>query len=92
MALVGCDHYFPRAGAPNELTYNKEADQNHFSENYFTHDQPWQFPDLKGSEQAYEMAKHAYESDGRYIVNATPESKLSVFPKVDLESFLNGKL
>lgn len=92
VALIGCDHDFPVDGVPNEVTYNETVDQNHFSQNYFTQGEPWQFPDLKASEHAYDMAKHGYESDGRLIVNATPESKLSVFPKADLESFLNGNL
>lgn len=92
VALIGCDHNFPVDGTPNEVTYNKDVDRNHFSEGYFTQEEPWQFPDIKGAEQAYDMARQAYESDGRLIVNATPESKLSVFPKVDLEIFLNGKL
>jgi hypothetical protein len=91
VALVGCDHNFIIDGVPNEVTYNEEVDQNHFSENYFIPEEAWQFPDLKGSEHAYDMAKQAYESDGRMIVNATPGSKLSVFANVDLEVFLNDK-
>ncbi len=92
VALIGCDHNFIIDGVPNEVTYNKEVDRNHFCDTYFTQGEPWQYPDLKGSEHAYDMAKHGYESDGRLIVNATPESKLSVFPKADLEIFLNGNL
>lgn len=89
IALIGCDHNFLLDGLPNQVIYNQDIDQNHFSEDYFTQNQPWQMADLKGSEYAYDMARQAYEIDGRLIVNATPGSKLKVFKEVDLKSFIH---
>ncbi len=57
-------------------------DPVHFSAAYFGKGFRWQLPDLETSELAYRMAREAYESDGRQVLDATIGGKLQVFPKV----------
>jgi len=81
--LVGVDHNFTTQGPANMAVVSQGDDPNHFAPDYFGKGFTWQLPDLKGSERAYEMARTAYESAGRRIVDATIGGKLSVFPKVN---------
>jgi hypothetical protein len=60
-------------------------DQDHFDPGYFGKGFRWQLPDLETSERAYEMAHQAYAQDGRQILDATVDGKLTVFPKADYE-------
>lgn len=80
VGLVGLDHRFDFEGEPNEEHIMEGNDPNHFDPNYFK-GQKWNNPDLQRSEEAYQMAKEAFESMGRKIVNLTPDSALEVFPK-----------
>jgi hypothetical protein len=89
VALVGCDHDFKMTGNPNAITYNESKDPGHFCEDYFSPGQPWQFPDLKGSEHYYALARCCYNDDGRVIVNASAKSRLDVFPLMRLEEFIH---
>lgn len=84
--LVGVDHSFSAKGKPNETVISKGDDPDHFSSNYFGKGFRWQLPDLEASEIGYEMAKSAYESDGRRVLDATVGGKLQVFPKANYES------
>jgi hypothetical protein len=81
--LIGVDHSFTTGGRPNETIVSDGGDPNHFSPDYFGKGFRWQLPDLHASEQAYEMAKDAYGSAGRSIVDATVGGKLTIFPKVE---------
>jgi hypothetical protein len=60
------------------------ADPNHFDPNYFGKGFRWQLPDLQTSELAYRLAREAFESDRRRIIDCTVDGKLDVFPKADL--------
>ncbi|TFH31825.1 MAG: hypothetical protein E4G99_13495, partial [Anaerolineales bacterium] len=71
------------AGRPNETVVSDGGDPNHFTPDYFGKGFRWQLPDLSASEHAYLMAKDAYESAGRSIVDATVGGKLTIFPKVE---------
>ena len=42
--------------------------------------------DLETSEVAYKMAREAYVSDGRQVLDATVGGKLTVFQKADYDS------
>jgi len=84
--LLGVDHSFTTQGKPHMAVVSEGDDPNHFAPNYFGKGFKWQLPDLETSEIAYRMAKHAFESDGRRIVDATIGGKLTVFPKVDYET------
>ncbi len=88
VALVGCDHDYHMAGVPNSVCYNKDSDPGHFCDDYFSPNQPWQYPDLKASEHYYDLARQCYETDGRMIVNASTKTHLDVFPLMCLEEFL----
>jgi hypothetical protein len=81
--LIGVDHSFSAKGRPNETIVSEGKDPNHFSTDYFGKGFKWQLPDLEASEQAYMLAKEAFDRAGRKIVDATIGGKLDVFPKAD---------
>jgi len=84
--LVGVDHSFTSKGRPNEAVVSEGDDHNHFSAEYFGKGFKWQLPDLEASEQAYRLAKTAFEKNGRRILDATIGGKLDVFEKVEYQS------
>lgn len=84
--LIGVDHNFTTKGKPNTTITSEGDDPNHFNPNYFGKGFRWQLPDLETSEIAYEMARRAFEADGRKVLDATIGGKLTVFPKVDYDS------
>lgn len=81
--LLGVDHRYKFVGEPNQETVLAGPDMNHFDSRYFQ-DSAWHNPDLERSEHAYELAREAYENDGRRIINCTPDSALEVFEKGEL--------
>ena len=81
--LIGVDHNFTTKGPANQAVVSQGDDPNHFAPNYFGAAFKWQLPDLEGSERAYRLARQAYETAGRMVVDATVGGKLTVFPKVD---------
>lgn len=81
--LIGVDHHFKTKGTPNKIVVSQGGDQDHFASNYFDKGFRWQLPDLEASEQAYRMARAAFEAAGRRVLDATIGGKLTVFPKVD---------
>ena len=83
--LVGVDHSYETEGAPNEEKV-MEDDPNHFHPEYFK-GAKWNNPDLVKSEQAYQLAREAFEADGRKIINLTEGTKLDVFEKGDLHEY-----
>jgi uncharacterized Rossmann fold enzyme len=84
--LVGVDNNFTTKGPANATVTSTGDDPNHFSPAYFGKGFRWQLPDLETSEIGYRMARQAYESAGRQVIDATIGGKLSLFPKVDYES------
>ena len=84
--LIGVDHSFQTVGQPNVTVVSTGDDQDHFAPEYFGKGFRWQLPDLQASERAYRLAKQAFEADGRRILDATVDGKLTVFPKVSYES------
>ncbi|MHC1740446.1 MAG: 6-hydroxymethylpterin diphosphokinase MptE-like protein [Anaerolineaceae bacterium] len=84
--LIGVDHSFATQGKPNTTVVSGGDDPNHFNASYFGKGFRWQLPDLDTSEIAYTMAREAYHSAGREIIDATVDGKLAVFPKVSYES------
>lgn len=81
--LIGVDHSYVTRGKPNTTVISQGDDPNHMHTNYFGKGFRWQLPDLETSERAYRMARQAYESAGRQVLDATVGGKLTVFPKVD---------
>jgi uncharacterized Rossmann fold enzyme len=84
--LIGVDHNFTTQGKPNTTVVSQGDDPNHFSPGYFGKGFRWQLPDLETSEMGYRMARHAFEQDGRQVVDATIGGKLRVFPRVEYDS------
>jgi hypothetical protein len=84
--LIGVDHSFATKGKPNTTIISQGDDPNHFNPKYFGKGFRWQLPDLETSEIAYEMARRAFEKDGRKVIDATVGGKLTVFPKADYNS------
>jgi glycosyltransferase involved in cell wall biosynthesis len=89
--LIGVDHSFADKGRPNDVVESSGPDQNHFDPSYFGKGFRWQLPDLEMSERAYELARVAYERDGRRVLDATVGGKLEIFPKVDFTSLFDAK-
>lgn len=80
--LIGLDHSFEDKGTPNKVeTRKSERDVNHFHPDYFPKGSKWQLPDLRRSEVAYQLARIAYENDGRKIIDATVNGKCDIFEK-----------
>lgn len=87
--LIGVDHNFETKGKPNTTIVSQGDDPNHFSPHYFGKGFRWQLPDLETSELGYRMAKEAFESAGRQVLDATVGGKLTIFPKIDYESLFD---
>lgn len=85
--LIGVDHRYSYEGSPNAQDFMAGQDPNHFDPAYFQNAH-WNNPDLERSEQAYAMAREAYENDGREIINCTPNTALEVFEKGDWQTCL----
>lgn len=84
--LVGVDHSFSTQGPPHKEVTSEGEDPNHFDPNYFGKGFRWQLPDLATSELAYKLARDAYGTTGRQVLDATVGGQLQVFPKVDYSS------
>ncbi len=83
--IIGVDHNFDKTGGDHSYEKREGADVNHFDPNYFKAGTYWGLPNLEASERVYLRARHAFEADGRRIVDATVGGKLQVFDKVSIE-------
>ena len=83
VVLIGVDHHFATQGDPNKEVTSEGSDPNHFHPDYFGKGVRWHLPDLERSEGSYLKAKQAFEAEGRRILDATVDGKLTIFPKVD---------
>jgi hypothetical protein len=81
--LVGVDHNSNVPGKANTTIVSQGDDPNHFDPTYFGKGFRWQLPDFETSEIGYRLARQAYESVGRQVLDATIGGKLTIFPKVD---------
>jgi hypothetical protein len=82
--LVGLDHKYSEKGLPNQTEMRTaERDESHFHPDYFPKGVKWQLPDLLRSEIDFNIARNAFEKDGREIVDATVDGNCPVFRKVD---------
>lgn len=89
--LIGLDHNYVEKGPPSETeTRTANQDQSHFHPQYFPKGARWQLPDLLRSEVDFALARHAFEADGRKILDATIDGKCPVFEKADF-SYLSFK-
>ena len=90
--LIGVDHSFATTGPANKLVTATAADANHFDPTYFGPGVKWQYPDLEVSAAAYALARDAFETSGRHILDATVGGQLKVFPKADYEQLVQKGL
>lgn len=87
--LVGFDHSYAQNEKAEEGAVLEEAnaDPNHFDALYFA-GKRWQKANLDLMQQVYLLAREAFEADGREILNLSPQSKLAIFPRVDVAEIL----
>jgi FkbM family methyltransferase len=80
--LIGFDHnYQMNTQIPEgEIICSDEEDINHFHPDYFK-GKKWQAAGVDNMESVYQLAKMAFEADGRKIVNCTVGGKLELFPR-----------
>ncbi len=89
VGIIGCDHSFSAKGPGHKLEVKEGEDKDHFHPDYFAHGMKWQLPDLPTSEFFYYLALREFNRLNREIYNCTPGSKLDVFPRKDIDQFLN---
>ena len=84
--IVGADHSFAgtKKGKENVIEKREGPDVNHFDPNYFAAGQHWGVPNLELSEYGYELARKAFEADGRRIYDATVGGALTIFEKIEM--------
>ncbi len=82
VVLVGVDHYYMCNGKPNQTVISEGKDMNHFHPDYFSKGMRWQLPDIEASEEAYALAKEAFERRGGRIIDATIGGRLTVFDRI----------
>jgi hypothetical protein len=85
--IVGMDHRYQYEGLPNDLKKLTGPDTNHFIDSYFQGCM-WNNPDIRRSEESYCIARHAYEQDGRSIIDCTVNGACKVFEKRSLAQVL----
>jgi hypothetical protein len=86
--LVGVDHSYSKVSTSYSYETRKGPDSDHFDPNYFASGTLWGIPNLDDSESAYRAARHAFEQDGRTVLDATVDGKLQVFDKISIEQAL----
>jgi hypothetical protein len=86
--LIGVDHSFATKGPAHKEITSRGDDPNHFDARYFGKGFRWNLPDLDTSEIAYQLARAAYEADGRTVIDATVNGRLTVFEKADYRSLV----
>jgi hypothetical protein len=85
--LVGMDGIgsLPHAIYDGPVAQSTEADQNHFDPRYYGPGQRFHQPRPKATRVALELARDELAVRGVEILNCSPSSKLSVFPKRSLD-------
>lgn len=91
VALIGVDHSFATTGPAHAKVTSTGPDPNHFDPSYFGEGYRWQLPDLEMSEQAYTMARAAFEAAGGMVIDATVGGKLTIFEKADFTTLFPPK-
>lgn len=93
--VVGLDHYYDYSTSTKEKgrgLVSQGKDPNHFDPEYFGKGIRWDKANLKKSEEAYALARKAYNDEGRQLWNASSKTHLStqILPRFDYESiFVN---
>lgn len=88
--LIGVDFSYVRPDHVVELEQKNKwlstgDDPNHFTPEYFGAGRKWHDPNVERMGQAFLAARRWASSNGVRVFNATPGTKLDVFPKMDFE-------
>lgn len=91
--LIGMDFKFDVKGRTGQESMHgevleHEGGSNHFHPGYRKAGEKWTMPRLDIQKQAFECARAAFESSGRYIYNASRETELDVFPRVKFDDVI----
>jgi len=88
--LLGIDYYYdlPMSSKNDEKILVCEGEINHFHNNYRTRGEKWSFPELDKQYKAFSAADIFFKNSGRNIINTSEGTKLDLFPKYDLSSFI----
>lgn len=80
-----------RSGQP--LVISTGDDKHHFTKDFYGGGVRYYKPTIPKIEKAYQMAKEAYEKNGRRLVNASADTALSedIIPRVEFESLWLSK-
>ncbi|SRX80630.1 hypothetical protein [Mycolicibacterium parafortuitum] len=81
--IIGMDHRYSEGGNPRVIATTQGSDPNHFDPNYFGHGSKWAWPALQMNDHSYKLARHAYESVGRRVIDCTVDGACDVFTKGD---------
>ena len=90
VVLIGLDHRYSFFGKPNQESFIKGNDPNHFDSSYFKN-QYWDNPDLENSEKYFKIANEVFKKDNREIIDATINGDCNIFPKMKLEEVIIEK-
>ncbi len=90
LVLIGVDFSFDVPGRSKRDTEHGDVltsvgEKNHFMANYRAPGEQWTVPQLDLQLQAFECARRAFDQAGGRIVNASRETRLEVYPRVDFD-------
>ena len=92
--LIGLDFFFKTPNPSGEKciygpVLRGKGEINHFDHRYREIDEKWSVPQLDKQYRAFSKAKKIYQKNKREILNASRESKLNLFPRVNFDSLFN---
>jgi hypothetical protein len=96
--VIGLDFSFvvPQTATGEEVFGNKvivsEGEVNHFHPDYRPAGEEWTVPKLDEQRQEFVQARRFLEARGAAIYNASRQTKLDVWDRVDLDTVLRGDL
>ena len=94
--LIGLDFNFEKSMPTGEKTSANEeilkssGETNHFHPEYRKKGETWTMPNLDYQYKAFKVARDAFESDNRKILNASRKSMLDVFKRVEFDALFPG--
>jgi len=93
--LIGIDHNYQPPAQVDEVDgpviTSRSTDVNHFHPDYFGPGYRWHDPKVERMEMAYRQAKRFFDENGGVIYNASAQTKLEVFPRVNYEEILSER-
>lgn len=96
VVLIGVDHDYgrlPELFKPGKIRITEENIELvrgcHFDPNYYQVGDLIGVPNVKLQEQGYRAARHAFEQDGRRVLNATVGGRLECFERADYTELIN---